>query len=106
MRVFAGQRHERRAALNRLVLARLVTGPGVARRAGIDERPLPRRLRREPTRAVVHPDHEPVIGRGDDIEVPIAIDVCGDDVMRVEVIERRDLPREGAGVCRPRRKGR
>lgn len=47
-----------------------------------------------------------MIGRGDDIEVPIAIDVCGDDVMRVEVIERRDLPREGAGVCRPRRKGR
>lgn len=72
----------------------------------IDERPLLRRLRCEPARAVVHPDHEPVIGRGDDIEIPIAIDVGGDDVVRVEVIQRRDLSRKGSGVRRPRCSGR
>lgn len=64
----------------------------------IDERPLLGRLRREPARAVVHPDHEPVIGRGDDIEIPIEIDVGGHDMPGIDVILQGNCARERCGI--------
>lgn len=58
------------------------------------------RLGRESARAVVHPHHEPAIGRGEDVKIPVAIDVGGDHMTGVDVILRRDLAGEGAGIRR------
>src|SRR5437764_4867116 len=76
-----------------------------------------RRLRREMTFAVVDPDDKSAVGRGDEIEVPVVIDVGGDDLSKMNVIaerdhalERRDVDRwsdadlgaqwKGGGACR------
>jgi hypothetical protein len=53
--------------------------------------------------AVVHPDLDPVIGRGQDIQVAVAIDVRRDDAMRVDVIAPGDLLREAVRVTGVRR---
>jgi len=53
---------------------------------------------REPPGAVVHPDLESVVSRGNNVQVAVAIDISREDVLRVDVIAERNLAREAIRV--------
>ena len=59
-----------------------------------------RRLRCEPAGPVVDPDEEAAIGRGQDVEVAVAIDVRRHDPLQLHVVARGDRSRERGHVNR------
>src|SRR5262245_29715701 len=100
VRALGRQSQRRHVALNRRLVSRSGAVPGVWSRGAVDEETMLRRLRREPAAAVVDPDEEPALGRGQDIEIAVAIDVGGDDALQHHVVAHGDGARERRRVHR------
>ena len=88
----------RRVVLNRFGVPRSSAAPRLAGRAAVEAGLRPRRLRGQPAAAVVDPHEESAIGRSDNVEIAVAIDVGRRNALKHDVVARRDRSRERGEV--------